>query len=325
MSSRPTSPAFAPPDAIEEYRILRRIGEGGMGQVFQAHDTLIERSVALRFLTSERTTEELRTQLLREARAAARVVHPNVVQIYRVGEYEGRPFLVTEFLRGQSLRSLKKPVDPEFLLRIAVEVGRGLAAAHRQGILHRDIKPANVVQTDEGHLKLVDFGLAKEEDPRIKDKEGPDPRDEQSGRGPRSEPAEGAPRSDGPLNVRSLAETLSAKRRSRAQSVDRDRSTEHSGLSGPGTPLYMAPEIWRGEPASVLSDLYSFGALLYELGTGQAPYSGETWDALSQAVQTGALIPCREREAGIPLELSQLIDACLARNPSNRPRSVARR
>ncbi|RKH63704.1 serine/threonine protein kinase [Corallococcus llansteffanensis] len=146
---------------MEEYRLLHLIGQGGMGQIYLAEDTLLERHVAVKFVAMVRPDARARQRFQVEARAIARLSHPNVVAIHRVGDLDGRPYLVTEFVRGQSLEALPKPLPWKQVLHIGSSLARGLAAAHRGGVLHRDIKPANVMLTDEGQVKLLDFGLAK--------------------------------------------------------------------------------------------------------------------------------------------------------------------
>ncbi len=153
-------PTFSPPSEVAEYRIVRLLGRGAMGQVYLAQDTLLDRPVAIKFIASE-PSPALRERFLVEARAIARLHHPNVVSIYRVGEHAGRPYLVSEFVRGQSLSDLPKPVPLNEALRIGLGLSAGLRAAHQAGVLHRDVKPANAMLTDGGEAKLLDFGLAK--------------------------------------------------------------------------------------------------------------------------------------------------------------------
>src|SRR5262249_33661588 len=146
---------------IEEYRLLEPLGQGAMGQVYLAHDMLLDRKVAVKFVSELTPTSAGREQFFIEARAIARLSHPNVVAIYRVGEHLQRPYLVPECVRGEALSNVKRPLDYARTLALALGLGRGLAAAHRRGVLHRDIKPANVVLGEEGDAKLLDFGLAK--------------------------------------------------------------------------------------------------------------------------------------------------------------------
>ncbi|WP_426754596.1 protein kinase domain-containing protein [Myxococcus sp. Y35] len=152
--------SWEPPPAFDEYRLIRLLGQGGMGRVYLAEDTALQRRVAIKFIGAERSGPGPRDQLFTEARALARLRHPNVVMVYRVSEVGAHPYLVQEFLPGVSLRSLPMPLPPERVLAIALGLGRGLAAAHRAQVLHRDIKPDNVMVLPDGEVKLVDFGLA---------------------------------------------------------------------------------------------------------------------------------------------------------------------
>ena len=152
---------WSPPAQFEEYRVVRPLGHGGMGQVMLAEDRLLERLVAIKFIARASPSAAARERFFLEARAAARLSHPNVVAIHRVGEIQRRPFIVSEYVRGQSLDKIPKPVPWRRALALGIDLARGLAAAHRRGVLHRDIKPANAVISEEGTVKLLDFGLAE--------------------------------------------------------------------------------------------------------------------------------------------------------------------
>ncbi|HEU4536570.1 MAG TPA: serine/threonine-protein kinase, partial [Polyangiaceae bacterium] len=191
---------WSPPTEFDDYVLVRLLGRGAMGAVYLAEDRLLARHVAIKFVDAG---EGARERFLNEARAIARVQHPNVVSIYRVGEYEGRPYLVTEFARGEPLDRLPVPLPWAKALAVALDLSRGLSAAHRRGLLHCDLKPQNAILTDEG-AKLVDFGLAR----LIQGRAG-EPRGEAGGAG--------APESERVIR---------------------------------GTPHFMAPELWRGEPPS---------------------------------------------------------------------------
>ena len=166
--SHPSSPAeyeaqlpFVLPPQIDEYRLVRPLGRGGMGQVILGRDTLLERNVAVKFLVTRTPSEQALKRFLIEARAIAKVSHNNVVAVYRVGVADGLPYLVSEFVTGNSLDHVKTPLPWPEVLRIAIDLTRGLEAVHRQGILHRDLKPGNAMWMEDGTVKLLDFGLAK--------------------------------------------------------------------------------------------------------------------------------------------------------------------
>ena len=157
---RSPASAWSPPAKFDEYELVRPLGRGAMGQVYLARDTYLERTVAIKFVspTSEHAGRE---RFLIEARALARLQHPNVVTVHRVGEIDGHPYLVSEYVRGQRLDAIERPVPWRRVLEIAIGVARGLAAAHRSGVLHRDVKPENTIVADGGEVKVLDFGLAK--------------------------------------------------------------------------------------------------------------------------------------------------------------------
>src|ERR1041384_5877531 len=159
---------WQPPDEFDEFRIVRSLGIGAMGQVYLAHDLLLDRAVAVKFVLAARDPQA-RARVLEEARAIARLQHPNVVAIYRVADLDGHPYLVSEYVPGRALHQLERPMPWRRVLDIALDLTRGLAAAHRRGVLHRDVKPANAILDTEGRAKLLDFGLAKLVDRRPPD------------------------------------------------------------------------------------------------------------------------------------------------------------
>jgi formylglycine-generating enzyme required for sulfatase activity len=276
MAKQPSQPSYVdgwvPPNEFHEYRLVEPLGREP-ARVFLARDTLLERAVAVKFIPA--ASPEGMARLLNEARAAARVQHPNVVTVYRVGQLDDHAYIVTEYTRGISLDQLPKPQPSARVQRLAVDLVRGLAAAHRAGVLHRDLKPANAVLTEEGTVKLLDFGLAKLVAPL--------------GARPRT-----------PLGTLALAPTPPA----RGDLV--------------GTPYYMSPEAWRGDDHTARSDLYSLGALLYELCSGRAPFRHVPLGELPHAVEHEAVVPLAELAPGIDPAFASAIERCLRADPLER-------
>ncbi|TMQ17342.1 MAG: hypothetical protein E6J91_10280 [Deltaproteobacteria bacterium] len=311
---------------LDEFRIVRPLGRGGMGELYVGHDTLLDRPVAIKLIGSPAPDATSRERFLTEARAIARLSHPNVVGIYRVGTTaSGRPFLVQELIRGQSLDRVARPVPAPGIAAIAIGIARGLEAAHRRGILHRDIKPANVMLDEHGTARLLDFGLAKLT---------------------RREPDRAWQRAPNTPARDSTDATVTRDRMSFAPqpvsgpgSLAIDPTADPDGdapvAGGPvpasltvpgavlGTPRYTAPELWRGEPATVRSDLYSLGALLYELAAGIAPYPETDLAELERAVLGGQARPVEELAPRLPPEVARVVMRCLSRDPAARPASAA--
>ncbi|HEY8375564.1 MAG TPA: serine/threonine-protein kinase [Nannocystis sp.] len=171
---------WTPPSQFDEYRLVRLLGKGSMGRVYLAHDTVLDRPVAVKFIGHVAPNAEERERFLVEGRAVARIQHPNVVTVYRVGQLEGHPYLITEYIRGKNLGEIGAPLPWRKVLELAIGLCRGLAAAHRQGVLHRDIKLANAIVSESGEIKLLDFSLAKLVDPAKLEQVAPEPPQEEA-------------------------------------------------------------------------------------------------------------------------------------------------
>ncbi|ATB45345.1 protein kinase domain-containing protein [Corallococcus macrosporus] len=360
-----------PPSEFEEYRLLHPLGHGAMGQVFLAQDTLLDRRVAVKFIATAMgrlPDAAARARFFQEARAVARLQHPNVVAIHRVGEVRGQPYLVSEFIQGEPLDRLQRPVDARLALQLGRGLARGLAAAHRRGILHRDIKPANAILSEDGEVKLLDFGLAeaalaeversalaagappvpgaKPAGPRPLTDTRPLPGPSAPDTGPHDGPLTHSARrpgggAGGPDDLRPDAGTrgrqAAAAAPGTATQEPNPRLRDGAGVPDtgpgdfappgsnearhdlvPGTPLYLAPELWRGEPASRASDVYALGVLLYELCAGRAPHDGVPLELLGAAVQAQPPPPLAERAPGVSPALAAIVDRCLAADPARR-------
>jgi serine/threonine-protein kinase len=264
---------------LSHFRILAKLGEGGMGVVYRAEDEKLRRPVALKVLPPDLVgNEERRLRFLREARAAAAVSHPNIATIHEVGEADGIVFIAMELVEGPTLRSLigGKPLPTRQALRIAVQVTEALAKAHQAHVIHRDLKPDNVVVGADGQVKLLDFGLAK-----LLEEERPGD-DAQA---------------------------------SRLATISGEMTREGKVL---GTAAYMSPEQARGEPVDARSDIFSFGVTLYEMATGKAPFEGRTsLDVLSAIIQKEPVAPAAANP-GIPPKLEEIIRKCLEKDAADR-------
>ncbi|ABF92323.1 putative serine/threonine protein kinase [Myxococcus xanthus DK 1622] len=297
-AASPSPDAWTPPQEFDEYRLVRAIGRGRTGRVFLAHDTLLERPVAVKFIPA--LGPNALARFLVEARAAARIQHPNVVTLYRVGQLEEQPYLVSEFIRGMSLDRLPKPQPWERVLSMGRDLARGLSAAHRRGVLHRDIKPGNAVLTEAGEVKLLDFGLAKL-------------LDRAAGAGDSAPPACGTPPPELPPDLDPEASPNLG-----ARSLDGVFLPSLPRGSLVGTPYYMSPEAWAGEALTARSDVYSLGVVLYELCAGKGPFRDVPWRELPAQVRHRDASPLAQVVSGVDAGLAAVIDKCLRREPSER-------
>ena len=277
--ANPTPLLLPPGQMLKHFRVEDVLGEGGMGLVYSAFDTQLHRPVAIKLLSSDLTSDPDRKQrLLHEARAAARIRHPAIAQIYYVDEHEGNTFIVMELVEGKTVRDLIQNHELDLLgaIDIAIQVSEGLAKAQTLGIVHRDIKPANVMFTPDGHVKILDFGLAK----RL---------DHVSGEGP------------------------TGTKRIHASQV----APTQSGVLK-GTPAYMSPEQVRGQAVDGRADIFSLGVLLFEMATGQSPFARDNFmDSLHAAAfaETPVMNSIRPQ---IPDGLQRIVSRCLKKDPQER-------
>ena len=340
-------PEWNPPQEFDEYRLIRLLGKGSMGRVYLAHDTVLDRPVAVKFVGNALPDAEDRERFLVEARAVARLQHPNVVTIYRVGELEGRPYLITEYVRGKSLSDLAVPVPSRKVLELGIGLARGLAAAHRHGVLHRDIKLANAVLSETGEVKLLDFSLAKLLDPSAADSVQSPPAlpeaidaatsavqrhaAEENRRIDRFAETIKLRAEDIPDHVtpkplssseRIQAAAVSSSSMSAAAISAAGMSLRSSSLTQAGTllgtPHYMAPELWRAEPATRRSDVYALGVLMYILAAGRPATEANSPVELATRVQEQEPRPLIERAPRCDPRLASIIDRCLRRDPFER-------
>ncbi|HSK76464.1 MAG TPA: protein kinase [Thermoanaerobaculia bacterium] len=273
---------------LSHYRVLRRLGAGGMGEVYLAFDTRLEREVALKVLPEALTDSARLARLKREALAVAALKHPNIVTLHAIEEADGRPFLVLELVEGETLRQRIPPTGfpLEELLRLAVPLADAVASAHARGVTHRDLKPDNVMVTWDGYLKILDFGIAKLRAPQA----GSD--------------------------VDRDAETLAF------DEAARDETATREGMVL-GTPGHMAPEQIRGQRVDARADVFALGLLLFEAATGRHAFPGDGPAARSRAILYQAPLALSRLRPDLPRELEHLLDRCLEKDPNQRLSSAA--